>query len=49
MLVLTNTDLVLYSGDEQDELMRISLNTIVSCDRGVAKRSLVVKRMTGIG
>ena len=48
MLVLTNTDLVLYSNDEQDELMRIPVNTIVSCDRGITKRSLVIKRMTNI-
>lgn len=48
MLVLTHEDLILYSPDELDELMRIPVAKIASCSRGVMRRSLVVKKLTNM-
>ena len=48
MLVLTHEDLILYSPDELDELMRIPVAKIASCSRGMMRRSLVVKVLANV-
>ena len=48
MLVLTHEDLILYSPDELDELMRIPVAKIASCSRGMMRHSLVVKILTNV-
>ena len=48
MLVLTHEDLILYSPDELDELVRIPVAKMVSCSRGMMRRSLVVKILTNV-
>ena len=48
MLVLTHEDLILYSPDEFDELMRIPVAKMASCSRGRIRHSLVVKILTNV-
>ena len=48
LLVLTHENVVLYSPDERDEIKRIPIEMIVSCSRGMTKRSLVLKLMANI-
>jgi len=44
MLVLTSSDLILYSSDEKDELKRIPLSIIDGCSYSMLRRGLVVKQ-----
>ncbi len=44
MLVLTSTDLILYSSDEKDELKRIPLTIIDECSYSMLSRGLVIKK-----
>ncbi len=44
MLVMTSNDLILYSSDEQDELLRLPVSKIDSCGYSMMRRKLVVKR-----
>lgn len=43
-LVLTSTDLILYSSDEKDELKRIPLSIIDECSYSMLSRGLVIKK-----
>ena len=40
-LVLTNEDVILYSGDERDEIKRIPLRSVASCSTGFVKRMAI--------
>jgi len=44
LLVLTSSDLILYSSDEKDELKRIPLSIIEGCSYSMLKRGLVIKK-----
>lgn len=44
MLVLTSTNLILYSSDEKDELKRILLSIIDECSCDWLRRGLVIKK-----
>lgn len=44
LLVLTSSDLILYSSDEKDELKRIPLSIIEGCSYSILKRGLVIKK-----
>lgn len=46
MLVLTSENLILYTGDETDELKRIRISSIKSCEYSMLRRGMVVKRRT---
>lgn len=46
MLVLTSSDLILYSSNEKDELKRIPISQIDGCSYSMLKRGLVVKKKT---
>lgn len=45
MLVLTSTDLILYSSDEKDELKRIPISIIGECSYSMLSRGLVIKKI----
>ncbi|MDD9809285.1 MAG: restriction endonuclease [Thaumarchaeota archaeon] len=46
MLVMTSNNLILYSNDERDELLRIPASKIESCGYSMMRRKLVVKHRT---
>ena len=48
MLALTHIDLVLYSGDEKDEIKRIPIRSIASCSCGRIRKSLIVKHRVNV-
>ena len=49
MLVLTHEDLVLYGGDEKDEIKRIPLRSMASCSGGTVNRFLRQTLESGTG